>query len=250
MIESTVSRGAAVTSSSCPAMSTWQLGAKHSITKRSTHGPRREVCISCMARPRRVREPRMVLSCLVARGLTGHFAKGWPVARSWLKICGREGVNPSAPGRTSRAVPTAPMRPCGRPGPPAAGWRRLGRAGPGGVALGLAQQHPAGGGHGREAESRGCRPADGRPVHDQHDGDEHAAERRPADDVAGRLGRGVGGGGRGGGCGGRGGRSCVHGSSLKAPVDRGGVLGMPNEGRSLLVTDRRPDVPPGSRRRL
>lgn len=240
MIESTVSRGADVTSSACPAMSTWQLGAKHSITKRSTRRAPREVRLALMAHPRRAQGPRIVLSSLVARGLAGHFTKGEPVARSWLKSYGCECTNPSAAGRTSRPVPTAPARP--RTGPRAAAARRrgLGRTGPGRTAFGLAQQDPAGGGDRGETEGRGGGPADGRPVHDQHDRHEHTAEGRPADHVAGGLGRGVrdapdgpggrlllpsrraapsvlrgrGGGGRGGG--GRGGRWCGHGSSLEA----------------------------------
>lgn len=184
MIESTVSRGADVTSSACPAMSTWQLGAKHSITKRSTRRAPREVRLALMAHPRRAQGPRIVLSSLVARGLAGHFAKGEPVARSWLKTYECECTNPSAAGRTSGAVPTAPARP--RTGPRAAAARRrgLGRTSPGRTALGLAQQHPAGGGDRGETEGRGGGPADGRPVHDQHDRHEHTAESRPADHVA------------------------------------------------------------------
>ena len=191
MIESTVSRGADVTSSACPAMSTRQLGAKHSITKRSTRGLCMEVRLTRMARPRRVRAPRLVLSSLVARGLAGHFAKGRPVVRSWLKTYGCECGNASVTGRISRAAPTAPVRPWGGPRAPAAGVRRLGDRGARRAAFGLAQQHPAGGRHGGEAEGGGGRPADGRPVHDQHDRDDHTAERRPAHHVARRVGRGA-----------------------------------------------------------
>lgn len=236
MIESTVSRGADVTSSSCPAMSTWQLGAKHSITKRSTRGPHREVRLPRMAHPRRVHEPRMVLSSLVARGLAGHFATGGPLTRSWLKIYGCECVNPSVAGRTPRSMATAPSRPRTRPRTPAAGRCRVRPAGLRGGAFGLAQQYPAGGGHGGQTEGRGGGAPDGRPVHDKDDRHEHAAEGGPSHDLAGGLGRGVrralaGAGARfrrparrpatparrcRGTGGQRGGRRCGHGCSLRA----------------------------------
>lgn len=50
------------------------------------------------------------------------------------------------------------------------------------------QQHPADGGHRRQAERRGRGTADGRAVGDEHDGDEKAAEGPPAHHVT----RGVG----------------------------------------------------------
>jgi hypothetical protein len=80
MIESTGSRDADVTRSPTGTMSTRQLGAKRSITKRFTREPRREVRIAIMARPHRVKAYRAVYSCLVARGLSGREGKG---TKSW-----------------------------------------------------------------------------------------------------------------------------------------------------------------------
>lgn len=66
-------------------MSTWQLGVKHSITKRCTRGPCREVRLVAVANPRRVRAPSVPLSVQVERGLGGRSTKGWAITRSWLK---------------------------------------------------------------------------------------------------------------------------------------------------------------------
>lgn len=208
MIESTASRGAVVTSSACTGMSTWQLGAKHSITKRSTREPRREVGLPCMARPRRVRTPRLALSSLVARGLAGHFPKERLLARSWLKTYGCECTNPSVtwctPGpRTGAAVPVRAREGC-RP-------------------LRPAQQDPAGRGDRAEAERhRGGFPG-GVPVHDQHQGNEQAAERSPAHHRARRIGGACGSGRR---CAGRHRRACVAGAGCGG-VRGGGVRAPP-----------------------
>lgn len=170
MIESTASRGAGVTSSRSGTLSTRQLGAKHSITKRFIHGPRREVRVALMAHPRRVRAVRAVLSSLVARGLTGHFPKESPQPGSWLKIYGCARANPSA----LRSLPCAPAR-ASAPARPYGTCRG---------ALGPAHQRRAGGGHGRQAERDRDGPSDGCAVRHQNDRDQGTAESRPADHLA------------------------------------------------------------------
>lgn len=133
MIESTVSRGVGVTSSTDGVMSTWQLGAKRSIRKRFTQEAPREVGIPLMARPSRVREPPSVLSSLVARGLTYRSAKVGAGRVSWLKTIGCAGGIRSVDRRAPPSVASEPVRspcagrvrrPCGArvvPAGPAAG---------------------------------------------------------------------------------------------------------------------------------
>lgn len=91
-------------------MSTWQLGAKHSIRKRFTQEAPREVGIPRMARPSRVREPPLVLSSLVARGLTYRSAKVGVGHISWLKTIGRAGGIQSAHRRALPRLPSEPVR--------------------------------------------------------------------------------------------------------------------------------------------
>ena len=88
MIESTASRGADVTRSPTGTMSTRQLGAKRSITKRFTREPHREVRIAIMAGRHRVKAYRAVYSCLVAHRLGACEGKGTGWGRSWLKTDG------------------------------------------------------------------------------------------------------------------------------------------------------------------
>ncbi len=198
MIESTASRRAGVTSSACTGMSTWQLGAKHSITKRSTRGARREVRVSCMARPRRVSEPRMVLSSQVARGLAGHFARGRPQAGSWLKTYGCGCAKPSAfrgvrqgSSGARRAVASTAVRPGRRlPGRSRDGRARRPRGRARGRPLRVAQHHTAGRRDGSEPQCGRGRSADRASVHDQHDRYEQTAEGGPAHHVARRVGSG------------------------------------------------------------
>jgi hypothetical protein len=112
-IESTVSSGAKVTSSALGRMSTWQLGVKHSITKRCTRGPCREVRLVSVANPHRVRAPSRGLSVQVERGLGGRSSKGCAGGRSWLKRSGGVRVNRSVNRLLSFAVTAAPVRPLG-----------------------------------------------------------------------------------------------------------------------------------------
>jgi hypothetical protein len=108
MIESTAFRSVGVTRSPTRVMSTRQLGAKHSITKRFTPRTRREVHLAIMARPRRVKAYRAVYSCLVARGLVGRSAKNCGPVRSWLKSSGCVRVFQSCDRRTTDDPPTRP----------------------------------------------------------------------------------------------------------------------------------------------
>lgn len=119
MIESTVSHGAGVTSSPPGALSTWQLGVKHSITKRCTRGPCREVRLVPVAGPRRVRAAPWPLSVQVERGVEGCSTKGCAGNRSWLKRYGGVRGNRSVDRRTRTGVPSAPVRP-GRGASPSA----------------------------------------------------------------------------------------------------------------------------------
>lgn len=131
MIESTASGGPVVTSSGSGALSTWQLGVKHSITKRGTQGRCREVRLNSVAGPRRVQAPSTVLSCLVARGLEAGDGKKCAAGRSWLKMYAVVRGNQSALRRTSSRAATALARPRHRPAAPApmaAGPYRSGRA--------------------------------------------------------------------------------------------------------------------------
>lgn len=91
-------------------MSTWQLGAKHSIRKRFTQEAPREVGSPRMARPSRVREPLLVLSSLVARGLTYRSAKVGVGHISWLKTIGRAGGIQSVDRRALLRLPPHPVR--------------------------------------------------------------------------------------------------------------------------------------------
>lgn len=224
MIESTVSRGAGVTSSPPGTLSTWQLGVKHSITKRCTRGPCREVRLVPVAGPRRVRAAPGPLSVQVERGVEGCSAKGCAGNRSWLKRYGGVRGNRSVDRRTRAGVPSAPVRP-GRGASPMAtpggaifghrtggcptGWCRAGDrrvrgrrvsgrpAGrPGRSAFRLAEEDTADAGDRGEAEGRSRRAGEGGAVPDEDDRDEDAAERRPADHVrggVGGVGRGLGG---------------------------------------------------------
>lgn len=119
MIESTAFRGADVTRSPTGTMSTRQLGAKHSITKRSTRGPLREVRLTIMARPCWFKAYRAVYSCLLARGLVGRNARKQGSVRSWLKTSGCVRVFQSCDRRTTSMTdrfhaplcPRGPLRP-------------------------------------------------------------------------------------------------------------------------------------------
>lgn len=110
-IESTASRGAVVTSSPTGSLSTRQPGGKRSITKRFTHRSCREVRPAFMARPHWAEAYRAVSSCLVARGLIGHFDKEWTGPRSWLKMYGRVCGNQSFYRRTTRGACAPPCAP-------------------------------------------------------------------------------------------------------------------------------------------
>jgi hypothetical protein len=92
-------------------MSTWQLGVKHSITKRCTRGPRREVRLVAVANPRRVCAPPVALSVQVERGLGGRSSKGCAITRSWLKRSGGVRANRSVDRLVSPAVPAASVSP-------------------------------------------------------------------------------------------------------------------------------------------
>lgn len=113
MIESTVFRGADVTRSPTGTMSTRQLGAKHSITKRSTREPRWEVRLTIMARPRWFKAYRAVYSCLLARGLVGQNTRNRGPVGSWLKTGGCVRVFQSCHRRTTLMTDSfhAPLRP-------------------------------------------------------------------------------------------------------------------------------------------
>lgn len=129
-IESTASRGAVVTSSPTGSLSTRQPGGKRSITKRFTHRSCREVRPAFMARPRWAEAYRAVSSCLVARGLIGHFDKESTGPRSWLKMYGRVCGNQSFYRRTTQgahATPCAPSLGGAAPGRVRRARRRGGR---------------------------------------------------------------------------------------------------------------------------
>jgi hypothetical protein len=177
MIESTASRGAGVTSSPSGTLSTWQLGVKHSITKRCTLVPCREVRLAPVAGPRRVRATPGPLSAQVERGVEGCSAKGCAGGRSWLKRYGGVRGNRSADRRTRAGVPSAPARPGSGSsvsgavggvifGHRAGGAGRTGCTGPAGgagcarrAAFGLAEEDAADAGHRGEAQggARGTR---------------------------------------------------------------------------------------------
>lgn len=136
MIESTASGGAGVTGSPSGELSTWQLGVKHSITKRCTRGPCREVRLVPVAGPHRVRAPPQTLSVQVEPAVGGSVRGvcAWP--GSWPKTCGRVRGNRSVDRRISAVPATAPVRPLGRSGVSRPAGARVGglaprRAGPG-----------------------------------------------------------------------------------------------------------------------
>lgn len=208
MIESTVSRGADVTSSAPARKSTWQLGVKHSITKRCTQGRCWEVRLWPMAGPRRVQTPPAGLSALVDRGLMGVRAKRCMPQALWLKSAGSVQPIRVSPRCISSRVPAAPMRPRARPAAPAttdAVVRPVGVAAlcwdaaalrgnavvpqplPGRPAFRLAKQHTAHPCHRREPERRPGGPAERGAVHDEDDRYQDAAEGGPAHHVAHRV---------------------------------------------------------------
>jgi hypothetical protein len=237
MIESTASGGAGVTGSPSGELSTWQLGVKHSITKRRTRGPCREVRLVPVAGPHRVRASPQTLPVQVERAVRGSSegVGAWP--GSWPKTCGRVRGNRSVDRRIPAGPATAPVRPLGQPGVPrlpgarvggrAPPWSRPGlltsagfggRVGgtgpprlqglegrPRGVPFGAAQQGAADGGDGRKTQGGAGGTGQRGAVPDEDDGHEDATERGPADEIAdGVLGGGGGGGGSGrrGRCGG------------------------------------------------
>lgn len=216
MIESTASGGAGVTGSPSGELSTWQLGVKHSITKRCTRGPCREVRLVPVAGPHRVRAPPQTLSVQVERAVGGSVRGvcAWP--GSWPKTCGRVRGNRSVDRRISAVPATAPVRPLGRSGVSRPAGARVGglaprRAGPGpegsagflgrvrgtgpvgpqclqgglcGVPLGAAQQGAAGGGDGREPQGGAGGAGQRGAVPDEDEGDQDATEGGPADEIA------------------------------------------------------------------
>lgn len=237
MIESTASRGAGVTSSGTGTLSTRQLGAKHSITKRFIRRARREVRDACMAHPRRVRAVRAVLSSLVARGLTGHFSKERPSRRSWLKSYGSVRANPSAPRPA----------PCPTRAAPASSRPR----GPRRCPLGPAHQRPAGADHGGQAGRDRGGAADGCAVCHKDDRDDGAAESCPSNHFArGVARRGVRGGARrllAAVAGGSGGEARALGPPAAPSGCRGvGRSGVGRSGVGRRACGRRPRRPPAS----
>lgn len=218
-------------SSALGRLSTWQLGVKHSITKRCTRGPYREVRLPRVAGPSRVRAPYWTLSVQVERGLGAWSAKGCAVSRSWLKSNGLVRGNRSVNRRISTGMPTAPVRSRAYP----AAWHmmrrrvlvarhmmrcRLSRAQPCRAPLGPAQQHPARPRHRGQTEGRAGGARQRGPVPDEDDRNQDAAEGRPADHVAHRV---LAGGGAGGGCPG-GGLGRGRGSSGHGGAPWGGGL--------------------------
>lgn len=230
MIESTASGGAGVTGSPSGELSTWQLGVKHSITKRCTRGPCREVRLVPVAGPHRVRASRQTLSVQVERAVEGSpgGVRTWP--GSWPKTCGRVRGNRSVDRRISAGPATAPVRPLGhsgvsrlpgaRVGGLASPWTgpglltsaglvgRVGGTGPvrlqcrsRGVPFGAAQQGAADGGDGRQSQCGAGGTGQRGAVPDEDDGHEDATERGPADEIADGVLGGGGGGGRGTGAG-------------------------------------------------
>lgn len=103
-----------MTSSGLGRMSTWQLGVKHSITKRVIPAPRREVRLCAVANPRRVPEPAQALSVQVERWLRGWSRRETALFGSWLKRVGCVRGNQSWRGGACAAYDVGP------PGVPAA----------------------------------------------------------------------------------------------------------------------------------
>lgn len=168
-------------------MSTWQLGVKHSITKRRTHGRCWEVRLGSVAGPHRVLAPFSGLSALVGPGLGTRSAKECVLAGSWLKRYGSVCANQSVARRRPTSMPTAPVRPRARPPVPSPVGTPLLREHPRRPPLGLPEQHPADTRHGGETDGRSGGSGQRRPVPDEDDGHQDAAERRPADDIAHRV---------------------------------------------------------------
>ncbi|GAA1892499.1 hypothetical protein GCM10009837_13180 [Streptomyces durmitorensis] len=90
-------------------------------------------------------------------------------------------------------MPTAPVRPRARPSVPPAGLAAPLLDQPRRAPLGLPKQQPADPGHGHEPEGRSRGSGQRCPVPHEDDGNQDAAERGPADDIARRV---LGGGGR------------------------------------------------------
>lgn len=146
----------------------------------------------------------------VERGVETPSANECAGARSWLKSTGRVSGNRSvdrrvfcrspAPSVRSRTAPDAPSATCcsflGR------FLAHRARREP----LGAPQQGPARRCHRCQAEGRPCRARQGRPVPDEHHGDQYAAEGRPAHHIAHGVADGVLRGGPPGG-----GLGCGHG---------------------------------------
>ncbi len=105
-------------------MSTWQLGVKHSITKRFTRQLRWEVRMPCLPRHRRVQPPSPLLSAQVAGVLERVSRNRWVEGSSWPKNVGDQ---PCDQG-TRQGCGVAGERPCahrevGLPAPLATGSR-------------------------------------------------------------------------------------------------------------------------------
>lgn len=124
----------------------------------------------------------------MVRGVGGHSGKEGDLPGSWLKTCGcgcanRSVVRGHPAGTMTTAVGSGP----GARVPAALGGRRTvlreNRCRTPSGLLRVAQQHPAGGRDGGQAEGGHRRPAEGGPVDDEDDGDEQAAEGRPAHHV-------------------------------------------------------------------
>ncbi len=157
---------------------------KHSITKRRTQGRCWEVRLNSMAGPRRVQALLVPLSALVERGLGTAKRKGRPGGRSWLKI----GVEPRRNRSVNRRIPPGPMLSAMRtrtaPAASATMSTALFTVQLRSAALRLTEQHPARRGDRRETQGGAGGARGRRPVSDEHERNQYAAERRPAHHVA------------------------------------------------------------------
>lgn len=124
----------------------------------------------------------------MVRGVGGHSGKEGDLPGSWLKTCGCGCANRSV-GRghpTGNVTSALGSCPGARVSAPMGGRQSVPCEDPGRVPLLLlrvAQEHPAGGRDGGQAERGHRGPAEGGPVDDEDDGDEQAAEGRPAHHV-------------------------------------------------------------------
>jgi hypothetical protein len=171
-------------------LSTWQLGVKHSITKRCTRGPCREVRLVAVANPHRVRRACEPLFVQVERGSGGGGGKECTVSGSWLKSVVRVRGNRSADRCVSTRASSASVstRAASVTTTPT-GSGLLGRTA-GRAALRPAQQQTAHGGDGGETERRARGAGERAAVPKEYHWNQYAAEGRPADHVGhGVLGR-------------------------------------------------------------